>query len=389
MSPVTARKIKDATVTVSAVSRPRASLVWSDPQMPYYIVAQTAVPVCCVGMPGSAKTATHYALARALGREFIVIVGSAMAPEDVGGLPIPDHAAGFVRMMPIQWAHRASTQRCLVLLDEITSVGPDKQAPMLTVIQDKRCGDLHLLPDTLFAAACNPPEIATNGMPLSKPMANRFFHHSWTPNVKAWRAGLSNPQAPMTWADPVFPILPTDWQTRVHKQASLVDAFIGSAPDRVEVMPSDDETLAFPTMRSWSNLIWALTACDSVGAPDDVRRAVADGMIGHAVAGEFFSYVDRLDLADPEEILDGKAWSFDPARPDRGTAFLSALWVAVRGNPTKQRWQRALDLLFDAAEYAPELACLYMADAIEMKSPGLMPTPDQLRKMQALVARTK
>jgi hypothetical protein len=388
MSTVT--KSRKSTVTeVAAVARPRPSIQWHDPQIPYYIAAQTGVPVLCEGMPGSAKTATHYALAAALGRRFILNVGSCMAPEDLGGLPIPDHDAGFVRMMPIEWAKIASMERCLILFDELTSVGPDKQAPMLTTIQDRRCGDTHLHPDTLFAAACNPPAIATNGMPLSKPMANRFFHHQWKPNVKVWRAGLSNPVAPLTWEAPTFPILPDNWHSHFAKWGALVDGFIGSAPDRVEVMPTDDETLAFPTMRSWTNLVKVLAACDAVGAPEDIHRHCMDSTIGRAVSLEFSTYIHNLDLDNPEEVLDGKDWTFDIERPDRGTAFLSALWVAVKTQPTAKRWTRAMDLMLAASDYAPELACLYMRDALELKSPGLMPSPEMLRRMQALVARTK
>jgi hypothetical protein len=352
------------------------------------VAIQSGVPVKSEGPPGGGKSAVHYALARALKRRYILLVGSCRAPEDFGGLPVPRPDEGFVTMMPTEWAAQANREPSLVHLDELTTVLASTQAPMLSILTERKCGDTQLRDDTLFAASCNPPAMATNGTPLAKSMANRFYHHPWQLDLRTWRDGLTNVTAPFSWADPVFPILPPNWTDHLITQGRLISGFLSKAPDRAVVIPDDDETMAFPTLRSWTNLGRVLAAAASVGAPDDVRRRMMEALIGKAVAVEFSAYCYSLDLFDPEDVLAGhNTWEWDDARVDRNQTFLAALFVAVKGNPTDERWNMAMDLLMKASRHCPEMALLYMDEALKAKPAQLMPSKALLKDLVDLRKR--
>lgn len=361
---------------------------WSDPQAAYYIAVQAGIPVLAEGPPGGGKSAIHFALARALGRKFILLVGSCRAPEDFGGLPVPRQDEGFVSMMPTEWAAQASKEPCLVMLEELTTVLAPTQAPMLSILTERRCGDTQLREDTLFAAACNPPAMATNGTPLAKSMANRFYHHKWQLDLRSWRDGLTNLSAPFTWPDPSFPILPANWQDNLVQQGQLISGFLAKAPDRASVIPDDDETKAFPTLRSWTNLGRVLAAADSVGAPADIKRRLMEGLVGKAVAVEFSEYIHHLDLIDPEEVLSGAIkWEWDKTRVDRNHAFMAALFVAVKSDPTEERWELAMSLLMQASKHCPELALLHITEALSIKPPKVVPSRGLLKDLADLKSR--
>lgn len=291
-------------------------------------------------------------------------------------------------MMPTEWAAQAQKEKCLVHLDELTTVLAPTQAPMLSILTERRCGDTQLRDDTLFAASCNPVSMATNGTPLAKSMANRFYHHEWSLDLSKWRDGLTNAAAPFTWEDPVFPILPDNWQDHLLTQGRLISGFLRKAPDRAVVIPDDDETMAFPTLRSWTNLGRALAAAHSVGAPGDIKRRMMESLIGRAAAVEFSTYCHNLDLLDPEDVLSGNAsWQWDDSRIDRNQTFMAALFVAVKGDPTPERWNMAMDILMEASRHCPELALLYMDEAIKAKPAKIVPSKALLQDLVALRKR--
>jgi len=358
---------------------------WSDPQAVYFTVLQAGVPGFAEGVPGVAKSALHFAFARSIGLPLVYLIGSCRAPEDFGGLPEPLREEGFVRMMPTEWAHSARQTRCVVAFDEFTTMDATKQAPVLSIATEKRVGDTPIHPDTIISACANPPDMATNGTPLSKAMANRFFHHRWSLDVKKWLEGMI---AGMAWVAPSYPVLPASWRDHIPTYSRLVAGFIRRHPDLLVSVPADDETLAYPTPRSWTNTALAMAAGHSVGSPAQVQAAMAEGCVGKTATIEFMSYVRNLDLIDPESYLDGtKQWSWDSDRHDRNEAFLSALFVAVKGTPSKERWERAMDALMSAAESCPEAALLHLRDALECKPARVVPSKGLMASLAKLRER--
>jgi len=151
---------------------------------PYWICAQTGITPLGIGMPGVGKTQSVYAFAKAMGRHCYTLIASLRDPADVGGYPypgeitIPLNGDGrkkmVMRLIPPQWAAACwdrSNGGWIIFFDELTTCAPAVQSALLRVIAEKVVGDIPLPGETLFLAACNPPEQAANGIELEAAMA--------------------------------------------------------------------------------------------------------------------------------------------------------------------------------------------------------------------------
>jgi hypothetical protein len=323
-----------------------------------FVAMQAGIPTLLIGMPGCAKTACAMALAKALRRRFVPLIGSQCSPEDVSGLPVPDHVKFLCRMMPMAWSEALLTPGGLLFLDEWGATGPAVHAAMLTVIQDKRVGDLPLDADTLMLAAMNPIEVTPNGTPLSLPTANRFFIADWVNDRESFLTGL----ATCEWDAPSFPVLPEDWKTRVPKWGAMFQSFLRRT-DMVNVPPTDDTQLRYPTERTWRNAVMCCAAAEAAGADmftdqSNVRLMVA-GNVGDVAADQFCQFKSTLDIADPLDILDGKVtFTHRESRPDITMTVLAALatTVSTAATFTPERWDAAATLFGEIGKTShPEL----------------------------------
>ena len=337
--------------------------IFSHPTWHVFLVMQTGIPTLVVGMPGCAKTAIHMALAKAMGRRFVPLVGSQCTPEDVAGLPVPDHVKFLCRMMPLQWVTELLTPGGFLFFDEFGTPSPSVHAAFLTVIQDKRVGDQHLDVDTLMSAAMNPVEISPNGTPLSLPTMNRFFHAQWKNDTNAFLNGL----ATCEWQAPEFPILPADWKTYVPKWGAMFSAFLRGRDEMINVPPQDDLHPAFPTERTWRNAVLCCAAAEAVGADmysdQSNVRLMVEGNVGEAATSQFCNYKQTLDIVDPIELVDGKAtFQHRDARPDLTMTVLASVATTVSSASTftPDRWDRAAMLFGEVGSSAhPEIALRY------------------------------
>lgn len=142
------------------------------------------------GPPGVSKSASAYQMAMRQGKEFLLLLGSTMAPEDVGGIPHVMAAEQFFRSLPPFWADRLSRPGVVLMADEFTCTVPSVRAPLQTMYSDRRIGQLQIHPDNWLIAAANPIKWAPNASPLEKAMANRFVHFDFVHNYDAWRDGM-------------------------------------------------------------------------------------------------------------------------------------------------------------------------------------------------------
>jgi hypothetical protein len=337
--------------------------IFSHPMWYLFVVMQAGIPTVSVGPPGCGKTAVHQALAKALGRRFVPLIGSQCAPEDVSGLPVPDHVKFLCRMMPMAWVEALLTPGGFLFLDEWANTSPAVHASMLTVVQDKRAGDVELDVDTIMAAAMNPVEICPNGAPLSLPTQNRFFHAKWKNDKVKFLTGLVTCE----WDAPEFPILPVDWKSYVPKWGGIVSSFLTRNEEMINVMPKDDTTPAFPTERSWRNTVMCLAAADAVGADMDSDtsnvRLMVEGNVGEVATSQFAHFKQTLDLVDPLDIVDGKTkFVHRDDRPDLTMTVLGAVATAVSNATTftPDRWDAAAMFFGEIGASAhPEIALRY------------------------------
>lgn len=319
---------------------------------PAYIAAQV-VPTLVRGGTGVGKSSTWKALAEALGRRFVPLLGATHLPEDFSGYPIPDAKAGCVRMMPTSLWEQTKDGMALVLVDEVTNVPSATQAGLLSVISERRVGDYVMPESTIIVGACNPPELCPNAVPLAPAMRARFFHFDWVVDYEHWFEGLRHG---CEWTAPPFPVVPAHWIDNLPQFGLLVEAFLRSAPDCREKVPLDDETMAFPTPRTWTYLVKCFAAASACGyeRKDPMYREMATGCVGVAAGGEFLRYWHNLDLLNPEAFLSGEKEYEYVRRPDANICLLTGLVKALRENNTPDRWMRASEAFVAIGEHEIE-----------------------------------
>jgi len=318
---------------------------WSKscPNAAAVLVAQAGIPVKLEGPPGVAKSSVVGQWEKALARELLYLIGSTHAPEDFSGIPFPNEERTFFRQTPPRWAERLLRPGAILFLDELTTVPPSVRAAMLSMLTERRLGDIHIHPDTLFFAACNPPEMAPNASPLEKSMANRFWHWDWKHDFDAWSSGMMSEDD--NFQPRWVPVLPSDWRRfKSMVGANIVSYCRKNSNERIAV-PKDDTEMAYPTPRTWKYLRDALAAAESVAAPADVRKDICIGMVGKTAGRNVMQYLSQLDLVDPEEVLAGrKQFKHDRKRADLTVTLLTSVVTAIKQQYSEDRMDAAVEL---------------------------------------------
>lgn len=359
----------------------------NDPGM----LACQVAPVLFRGGTGVGKSASMEALAAALERTFIPLLGSTHLPEDFSGYPTPDTGDGVVRMLPTSWVAKTRDGKGFVFIDELTNVPTATQAGLLSIITERRVGDYQMPISTIIVAACNPPELCPNAVPLAPAMRSRFVHFQWHVDWENWFAGL---RSGCEWSAPNFPVVPDHWVDHLPQFGALVEAFLRSAPDCREKTPTDDETYSFPTLRTWTYLVRCFAAAESAGyeREDMMYKALALACVGDAAGLEFLQYWRKLDLVNPEKYLSGEeSYEYERA-PDKNICLLTGLVKALRAETTPERWMKAVQVFFEIGEHEIESFLMQFRSLWRpvkeggVRPDGWMPPADVLTKVQTLVA---
>lgn len=286
------------------------------------------VPVLLIGAPGTAKTASIEAIARARGAYLEVVIASAQDPTTILGIPMPSEDRRYTEPTMPGWARRineASSQgrETILFLDELTTVPPSVQAPLLGVVQSRRAEGWTLPDDCRIIAAANPPDLAVGGWALDAAMANRWAHIEWPAPAAAWVA----------WA-----------RSQCSPALRLIADYVEAVPSDLLAVPSDlrKRSGAWPSPRSWTR---AAELIDAAGG--DVRAAAM--MVGAAAASTFAAWAATRDVPSVRELLDGTRPL--PTRADAFTTSIHALAQAV----TPATLARTIEVLTDGIAIDPAL----------------------------------
>ncbi|WP_406465306.1 AAA family ATPase [Streptomyces sp. NBC_00111] len=363
------------------------------PQLDALALAVTAnQPVLLWGEPGIGKSAGMEQLAAGLGLELETVIASVHEPSDFAGLPVvgDDPAVTGVPMAPPDWAVRlARSGRGLLFFDELSSAPPAVQAALLRVVLERRVGSLRLPESVRVVAAANPPSSAADGWHLSPPLANRFLHLRWTHDPRTVARGMAG-----TWPALGVPVVdPAKVSGAVARARGAVSGFLTARPGLVHHLPADAESRgrAWPSPRTWDMALRLLATGYAAGTGREAVATALTGAVGDGAGIELLSYLDHLDLPDPDRVLaDPDAFAL-PERGDRQLAFLIAVVAAVQGEPTRKRWEAGWAVLAKAVDAGvPDVAARAAVDLAAMRKldwpvpPGIDGFLDLLRQSGAL-----
>jgi hypothetical protein len=110
----------------------------------------------------------------------------------------------------------------------------------------------------------------------------------------------------------------------------------------------------------------------AVGYATDASReglaAVVVGAIGDGAGIELLSYLEELDLPDPDRVLANPDAFKLPKRGDRQLAFLTAVVAAVQGDVSRRRWEAGWTVLAKAVDAGvPDVAARAAADLAALR----------------------
>ena len=298
------------------------------------------IPAVLWGPPGIGKTdRINQEAAR---REWPIetVIAAIRQPDDFAGLPWIREDG--VVMVPPNWGKRLTNANgpSILFLDEISCAAPATQGALLRVVLERTVGDLQLPDSVRVVAAANPPEEAAGGWDLTKPLANRLLHITWTPPTTAeWSRWAMSPEANL-----------------VPHGASRVAAFLSRRPELLLQVPDSDTEggQAWPSPRSWAMVAQLI---DHGNINRETLLGVVTGCVGDGPAIEFADFDrDASQLPDPEDLLaDPSAWKPDLKRLDLLFASLHAVVAVVVSNLTPDRWDAAWKLLEIAHEHAADI----------------------------------
>lgn len=260
------------------------------------------VPTIIYGEPGGGKTAQVKSLGERLGVTTVCRSGNKSDPTDFSGIPylvdvadeggdaVKNHTHKEVRYsMPTYVKELNEDPHGILFFDELPTSPVQIQVALLSIIQDCEFGEFKIPKTTFRVCAGNYANCKGNSQ-LSLAMLNRMAQLHYEASPELWCEGIIS--GFQVNEKPIINSEEDQYKKKVQ-YAILVSKFVKENPQYLEDVPDDpdtEEAMAFPSPRSWENVIKVLTVLDQ-NEPAFIRE-ILNGLIGSGVAGLFSTFLE-------------------------------------------------------------------------------------------------
>jgi MoxR-like ATPase len=224
----------------------------------------------------------------------------------------------------------------ILFFDEISTAPPALQAACLRILGERVVGDLSLPEDVAIVLAQNPPEFAADGWDLAAPLANRVVHLDWELPADYVADGFARGFARVE----VPRFVRKDVDAAQERARIMVGSFLKHRPELLAVVPRTDAERArpFASPRSWEFVARLVGLAEAAGSTQGTRNLLVTGAVGTAPGLEFATWLDNLDLPDPEWVLSHVEEFKVPDRHDKVYAVVNSVLSAYLARPSVERW---------------------------------------------------
>lgn len=294
------------------------------------------LPTMLHGSPGIGKSARVFAAAKSIGLDCGIVELGGRQPEDASGAPFLTKNDELVIACLLDAVNRLNKiGRGVLFLDEVTCGRPATQGAFLSMVQERRVGDMQFSNEIRIVLAGNPPSEAAGGYDLQPPMANRMAHRDeLPPSVEDFTSYLlQGSGAALRPIDQGQRTVVEKWQDEYPKVQGLMIGYINRFKQHLhKVPPSGDPNRgkAFPTPRTFEYAGRAVAAARCLGEDANMQAALFSSCMGPAAAVDWETWLHTADLPDPLVMLE-KGWTPDKTRLDRTVAALSSATAYVLG----------------------------------------------------------
>lgn len=363
------------------------------------VYGRWGLPLLITGIPGGGKTATITDATTRCGMTSETLLASLREPTEFGGFPFISGTGDnmTIKLAAMPWVERAvAAKHAVVNCDEINTAPESVFAALLRVILEGVVGDVKLPSTVRFVACMNPPECSAGGRDIPAPLANRFGHLRFdNPDANLWAnwllAGNEHMGEAMNPAAEEARVMAL-WPSAYAKSRGLVAGFIRTRPQLLHKMPQAFDpkaSLAWPSPRTWEMAARSRAGAEIHGLDATDSEVLFEAFVGEGAASEFLTYVSKMDLPDPADVLDGKVqFTHEPTRLDRTVAVLDSCAALVSSPAAAKRAARADNLWKLLGEVAKQAIDLTVPCGVTLvKSKLLTPASKPvLRELQPILA---